>query len=192
MVKQLRLAISGGLIAGAFVGLCEALYILGGASTGEYGALLYATVLYGALGAGGGAGFGVGFAVLSLVKVKFVDHRVWALGFLGIFCGMGLVITRYIANKAVYLEQGVPTKGMLTILAIYGLLGLVGLWLGKLFSPRLRSKFCLHPEEHWQPMAAFCFLLQSFLSLLIQAPDRVFWPLIGNRMHRCKNVRICW
>ncbi|MAY81465.1 MAG: hypothetical protein CL930_11860 [Deltaproteobacteria bacterium] len=146
MVKQLRLAISGGLIAGAFVGLCEALYILGGASTGEYGALLYATVLYGALGAGGGAGFGVGFAVLSLVKLKFVDHRVWTLGFLGIFCGMGLVITRYIANKAVYLEQGVPTKGMLTILAIYGLLGLVGLWLGKIVLTQTPFKVLLAPR----------------------------------------------
>lgn len=143
MVKQVGLALSGGLIAGSLVGLCEALYILGGASTGEYGALLYATVLYGALGAGGGMGIGVGLAVLSLVKIKFMDYRIWTLGFLGIFCGLGLVITRYIANKAVYLEQGVPTKGLLVILAFYGVLGLIGLWLGKIMLTQTPFKILL-------------------------------------------------
>ena len=64
MVKRVGTAIAGGLIAGAIVGLGEAMYILGGASTGEYGALLYSTVLYGILGAGGGAGMGVGLVVL--------------------------------------------------------------------------------------------------------------------------------
>lgn len=120
------------MIAGALVGLSEAMYILGGASTGEYGALLYATVLYGILGLCGGIGIGGGLWVLSLVKLRFADDRVFTLGFLGIFCGLGLVITRYVANKAVYLEQGVPTNGMLVILGVYGTVGLVGLWLGRI------------------------------------------------------------
>ena len=58
------------MIAGALVGLSEAMYILGGASTGEYGALLYATVLYGILGLCGGIGIGGGLWVLSLVKLR--------------------------------------------------------------------------------------------------------------------------
>lgn len=120
------------MIAGALVGLSEAMYILGGASTGEYGALLYATVLYGILGLCGGIGIGGGLWVLSLVKLRLADDRVFTLGFLGIFCGLGLVITRYVVNKAVYLEQGVPTNGMLVILGVYGTVGLVGLWLGRI------------------------------------------------------------
>ncbi|MEC8193222.1 MAG: hypothetical protein VX127_10850, partial [Myxococcota bacterium] len=118
MIKHIGLGAGGGMIAGALVGLSEAMYILGGASTGEYGALLYATVLYGMLGLCGGIGIGGGLWVLSLVKLRLADDRVFTLGFLGIFCGLGLVITRYVVNKAVYLEQGVPTNGMLVILGV--------------------------------------------------------------------------
>lgn len=132
MVKNIGLGAAGGTIAGALVGLGEAIYILGGAGTGEYGALLYATVLYGILGFCGGIGIGGGLWVLSLLKLKLDDDRIYALGFLGIFCGLGMVITRYVANKAIYLEQGVPMKGMLVILAIYGGIGLIGLWLGRI------------------------------------------------------------
>ena len=67
MFRQLGFGMAGGLIAGSLVGLCEAIYILSSASTGEYGALLYAVVLYGILGLCGGAGIGVGLAVLALI-----------------------------------------------------------------------------------------------------------------------------
>jgi len=132
MMKHIGLGAGSGMIAGALVGLCEAMYILGGASTGEYGALLYATVLYGILGLCGGMGIGGGLWVLSLLKLKLADDRVYTLGFLGIFCGLGLVITRYVVNKVVYLEQGVPTNGMVILLAVYGAVGLIGLWLGRI------------------------------------------------------------
>jgi arylsulfatase A-like enzyme len=134
---------AGGVIAGAIVGLAEAMYILGGASTGEYGALVYATVLYGILGACGGAGIGGGVWVLSLIRLKLSDDRGFALSFLGILCGMGLVITRYVVNKAVYLEQGVPTKGMLIILAVFGVIGLIGLWIGRIMLTQTPLKILL-------------------------------------------------
>jgi len=143
MVKRIGIALAGGLVAGAIVGLGEAMFILGGASTGEYGALLYATVLYGILGAGGGAGIGFGLFVLEFVKVKFADHWTFIFGFLGILCGMGLVITRYVANKAIYLEQGVPMKGMLVILGVYVTVGLIGLWLGRILLTQTPFKILL-------------------------------------------------
>ena len=143
MVKHIALGLAGGLIAGALVGLAEAMYILGGASSGEYGALLYATVLYGILGAGGGSGVGGALWVASLIRIKFTDHRLYALSFLAIFCGLGLVITRYVANKAVYLEQGVPTKGMLVILGVYVGIGLIGLWLGRIMLTQTPFKILL-------------------------------------------------
>ncbi len=146
MFKRIGTALAGGLIAGAMVGLGEAMYILAGASTGEYGALLYATVLYAILGAGGGAGIGFGLFVLEFLKLKLANHWTFILGFLGIFCGMGLVITRYVANKAIYLEQGVPMKGMLVILGIYGALGLLGLWLGRIMLTQTPLKILLTPR----------------------------------------------
>jgi arylsulfatase A-like enzyme len=143
MVKRIGTALAGGMIAGAVVGLSEAMYILGGASTGEYGALLYATVLYGILGAGGGTAIGIGLVVLEFLKIKLAPHWTFVLGFLGILCGMGLVITRYVANKSVYLEQGVPMKGMLVILGVYGVVGLVGLWLGRILLTQTPFKILL-------------------------------------------------
>ncbi len=140
MVKQVGFGIFGGLIAGALVGLAEAVYILSVAGTGEYGALLYAVVLYGFLGTCGGAGVGVGLAVFKLIGRPFSEPRAWTLGFLGVFCALGLVITKYVVNKAVYLEQGVPTKGLLTILAVYGAIGLIGLWMGKILLTRTPMK----------------------------------------------------
>lgn len=146
MVKRIGLGTAGGVIAGALVGLAEAMYILGGASTGEYGALVYATVLYGVLGACGGAGIGGGVWVLSLLRLKLTDDRGYALSFLGIFCGMGLVITRYVVNKTVYLEQGVPTDGMLVILGVFVALGLFGLWLGRIMLTQTPLKILLTPR----------------------------------------------
>jgi len=146
MIKRIGLGMAGGVIAGAIVGLAEAMYILGGASTGEYGALVYATVLYGILGACGGAGIGGGVWVLSLIRLKLSDDRGYALSFLGILCGMGLVITRYVVNKAVYLEQGVPTKGMLIILAVFGVIGLIGLWIGRIMLTQTPLKILLTPR----------------------------------------------
>ena len=86
---------------------------------------------------------GVGLVVLRFVKIKFADHWTFILPFLGILCGMGLVITRYVANKAIYLEQGVPMKGMLVILGVYAALGLLGLWLGRILLTQTPFKILL-------------------------------------------------
>ena len=50
---SLFLAGSGGLIAGALVGMVEASYLLSSGAPEEYVALFYAVVLYGAIGVGG-------------------------------------------------------------------------------------------------------------------------------------------
>jgi len=143
MFKRIGLGMASGLIAGALIGLAEAMYILASASTGEYGALVYATVLYGILGALGGAGIGGGVWALSLVFSKLSDAIGYAVGFLGIFCGLGLVITRYVVNKTVYLEQGVPLSGMAVILCAYVFIGVVGLWIGHIMLTQTPFKILL-------------------------------------------------
>ena len=169
----------------------EAMYILGGASTGEYGALLYATVLYGILGACGGMGFGAGFWVLSLLKLKLVNHRVFALSFLGILCGMGLVITRYVANKAIYFEQGVPMKGMLVILAIYGFIGLIGIWLGRIMLTQTPFKILTTPREPSRPMAVCFCSRRSSRSHPTRAHAPVCCLQTDQRTRRYSSARTC-
>ena len=132
MLRHFGFGLAGGLIGGATVGLGEAIYILGGASTGEYGALLYAVVLYGFLGLCGGGGIGVGLAVLAKLGRGFSDQRAWALSFLGIVCGLGLVISKYVVNKVVYTEKGVPLEGLLALLGTFGFIFIVGIWLSRI------------------------------------------------------------
>jgi len=146
MLRHLGFGMAGGLIAGSVVGLSEAINILSSASTGEYGALLYSVVLYGILGLCGGTGIGVGLAMLALIGRARTDHRAWALGFLGIFCGLGLVITKYVVNKSVYMERGVPLSGLVTLLAVFGVLGLLGLWLSRILLVQTPLKVLLKPR----------------------------------------------
>jgi len=118
------------------VGICEALYILIGAATGEYGALLYGAVLYGVIGVAMGTAIGVGLAILGRFWDSMSPARAWSLGFIGVASSLGLVIARYVVNKVVYLEQGVPMVGNLKLLAVAVFFGLVGLWLVPVFLTR--------------------------------------------------------
>jgi arylsulfatase A-like enzyme len=162
VLKQVGFGISGGLIAGTLVGLGEAVYVLAGASTGEYGALLYAVVLYGVLGMGGGLGLGVGLALFKIIGKPFSDPRAWTLGFLGVFCALGLVIAKYVVNKAIYLEQGVPLNGLVTLLAVFGSIGLLGLWLGKILLTRTPFKILLQPKGTIAAYGALALLAAVF------------------------------
>ncbi|HCH61815.1 MAG: hypothetical protein CL927_16970 [Deltaproteobacteria bacterium] len=129
MLRRVWLGISGGLLGGTLVGIGEALVVLSGASTGEYQALVYATVLYALIGVAMGIGVGIGLAVLGMVFKKLSDPRAWSLGFLGVLVPLGLVIARYVVNKVVYAEQGVPMTGNLAILGAFAAIALLTLWL---------------------------------------------------------------
>ena len=162
MLRHFGFGIGGGLIAGAFVGLGEAIYILGGASTGEYGALLYAVVLYGILGMCGGAGIGAGMALLAYTGRGFMDHRAWSLSFLGILCGFGLVISKYVVNKAIYLERGVPLQGLVILLAVFGVIFLGGMWLSRILLTQTPLKALLRPRGTFGMYALLTILAGVF------------------------------
>jgi len=143
LFSKLLLGTSGGLIAGAIVGLVEATYILSSGSPGEYVALFYAVVLYGIIGAGIGCACGGGVWVVSLIFKKLSNALAYTLPFIGVIVSMGVVITLYVANKALYGEEGVPSGAKLKILAIYGVWSLLALWLGPIFLTRTPLKVLL-------------------------------------------------
>ncbi len=129
-MRKLLLGIQGGLIGGALIGLLEALYVLSSAgSVSDYVALFYAAVLYGLIGAGMGLGVGIGLLVLSRVWKGMSDAQAWTLGALGAFLPLGIVIARYVANKVVYGEQGVPLSGLAMILGGAAAIFVLDLWL---------------------------------------------------------------
>lgn len=146
VLRRLWLGVSGGLLGGTVVGILEAFVVLSGASTGEYQALVFATFLYALIGAAMGVGVGVGLAVLGLVWKKLSDPVAWSLGFLGVLTPLGLVIARYVVNKLVYAEQGVPMTGSLAILGVFGAIGLFTLWLGPIFLTKTPLRVLVEPR----------------------------------------------
>ena len=129
-MRKLLLGIQGGLIGGALIGLIEALYVLSSAgSVSDYVALFYAAVLYGLIGAGMGIGVGVGLMVLSKIWKGMSDAQAWTLGALGAFLPLGIVIARYVANKVVYGEQGVPMSGLAVILGGAAAIFVLDMWI---------------------------------------------------------------
>ncbi len=146
VIRRIWFGLAGGLIAGAFVGLSEALYILAGSPTGEYVALVYSALLYGAIGAGMGTAAGVGLGVLGLVLKKLSDPIAWTLAFLGVLGPLGLVIARYVVNKAVFAEAGVPMTWNLGLLGAFGLIAAISLWVGPILLSRTPLKVMLEPR----------------------------------------------
>ncbi len=154
MLRRIWLGAAGGMLAGTLVGLGEAMVILTSSATGEYQALVYASVLYACIGLGMGVGVGVGLAVLGKLWKKLSDPLAWALGFVGVFTPLGLVITRYVVNKVVYAEAGVPGSTMLAILGGFAVFGLLVLWLGSVLLSRTPLKALLKPKGHFAAYGA--------------------------------------
>jgi arylsulfatase A-like enzyme len=178
VIRRIWFGLAGGLIAGSIVGLGEALFILAGSPTGEYVALVYAAVLYGLIGAGMGTAVGVGLAVLGMLTKRLTDPLAWSLGFVGVLLPLGLVITRYIVNKAVYAEAGVPMPVMVGILVGFVLLGVLDLWLGSILMSRTPLKVMLQPKgtvAAWSGIVALSALF-SLAPGNSSAQDLAFTP----------------
>lgn len=130
--------LAGGTIGGVATGLGEALFVLSGASTGEYGALLYAAILYGLLGAALGAVLGIGLVGLGLAWRGLSAALAWTLGFVGVSTTLGALIARSLADQALFQGRGASTQATLAIVAVFAVYGLLGLWLGTVFLSRTR------------------------------------------------------
>ena len=128
-MAKMRICIQGALFGGVAIGLLEAIWILCAAgSVTEGWALIYAAVLYGLIGVAMGAGVGLSLSVAGRLWRRMNEGHVWTLGFFGAFVPLGVVISRYLANKFVYAEAGVPLVAMMVIVGFFGALFAVGMW----------------------------------------------------------------
>lgn len=112
MLRGLGISAGAGACAGSLVGLSEAISIVAGGRTAEHQALVYAWFLYGAIGAA--MGLGIGLAI-SFVFPAWSPVRRWIATAAGVCWPLGVVIGRYVVNKVVYAEQGVPAGAMLAL-----------------------------------------------------------------------------
>ena len=118
-MEHLRLvlrALSGAVLSASILGLAEAGWSMrAGCPDGL--APLYAVVLYGLIG----APLGVAVAIALVIWRRFAvvtDERAVAIGAVGSSGPMALFILRYLANRDLYGEQGIPLAGNLAILGV--------------------------------------------------------------------------
>ncbi|MEE2828351.1 MAG: sulfatase-like hydrolase/transferase [Myxococcota bacterium] len=110
----------GALMGGASVGFLEALYInFQSYGTYDWSGLVYAVLLYGAVGLLCGLGLSVGAVVLTLLLVQAPDPaRSWSVSYLVVACSMSLVIGRFILRRDLYGESELPLMAGVGLLSV--------------------------------------------------------------------------
>ncbi|NCG18336.1 MAG: sulfatase-like hydrolase/transferase [Rhodobacterales bacterium] len=115
---------TGGIIAGATIGLIEAVYLLVNTGRPDLLAPLYGVVMYGFLGLA--LGLVASVLVTPVGKFKPYDEGVaWGIGACGAVTPMGLLILKSYVNTTLYLDQGIPTSGMVGIYVVVGVADLL-------------------------------------------------------------------
>lgn len=137
MLRRAWYGISSGLIAGTLAGLCEAIYILASATTGEYIALIFGSVLYGAVGMVIGAAIGLLLAFLTRLLSEPVA---WSLGFVIVFAGMGWSVMRMMLHEDEPVLSSLAELSMVSV--VLGVIAL-GMWLGPIILQRTPLKILL-------------------------------------------------
>ncbi|MCB9796725.1 MAG: sulfatase [Alphaproteobacteria bacterium] len=126
-----------GLLAGAGVGILEALWVLSSAgAASDFVALFYAALLYGLLGAALGALLGAPLCAPALVGRPLSREGVWTLSFLSISTPLAVGLAR------AHLRAPVSGGGALPQTVELALLGAAAVYvtLGLLLVPRLVSR----------------------------------------------------
>jgi len=111
----------GGAMGGTGVGVLESLQILRAAfGTQDYSGLVYAVLLYGAVGGLMGVGLGVLLGSRARMTGDGPDPpRLWSLGFTAVFGSLGTVITLFVVRRDVFGEDALPTAVTLGIVLGY-------------------------------------------------------------------------
>lgn len=121
--------VGGGLLGGSAAGVLEAMWVLTSTTPSEYQAVLYGALIHGALGFGAGVGFG-GVAALASTVVRVSPAFAWCASFFGAWSGLGWFILRYLLNKEVYGEAGVPIEAVVGVGVALLAVSAVGVWFG--------------------------------------------------------------
>lgn len=116
------LTVGGG--AAAALGVAESAYLWATQHPPDLWAFIYASVLYGAVGAGIGAGLGLAALVLRS-RFYWMERIFPAAAGVCTLVPVGTFVLRYVVNKEYYSEQGVPVVVLALIVAFMGLVGMM-------------------------------------------------------------------
>ncbi len=109
----------GGLLGGSTVGMAESLKVLSAAfGTHDYSGIVYAVLLYGAVGLVLGSVLGLSARVLATLSGQVPEPaRAWTLSFLVVSCSMGFIITRFILRRDLFDEADLSQSALAVLIA---------------------------------------------------------------------------
>ncbi len=141
------LGAAAGLLAGALVGLGEALVLQSAVAVStEYVALFYAAALYGLIGAALGLIPGLLLGAAAALGRRISPQATYTASFLLVCCGLSWLIVRSLLDRYAYLGLGLPRGAELAAGAGVAGLALLILWLGPIFLTRTPFKIVLTPR----------------------------------------------
>lgn len=146
-MNPVLLGAAGGLLAGALVGLGEALILQSAVAVStEYVALFYAAVLYALIGAALGLVPGLLLGAAAAAGRRISPQATYTFSFLLVCCGLGWLIVRSLLDRYFYLGLGLPAVAEAAAAAGIAALALLILWLGPIFLTRTPFKIVLVPR----------------------------------------------
>ena len=164
----LWLGLAGGMLAGTFVGLAEALWVLTGAGAGEYWALFAGALVYGVAGAVAGLMMGLALAVRRALGGMQDSARGLAVAAVVVGCSGAAALVLDGLMASVYRGRGLPLGTLVIVAGTLVVVGGVGIWLVPIFLTRTPLKALTRPKGG---LAAWAGLLAlSALFSLAPAP----------------------
>ncbi|MCB9777318.1 MAG: sulfatase [Alphaproteobacteria bacterium] len=146
MKRRLWLGLAAGLLAGTGVGLGEALWVLAGAPTGEYLALVHAAVVYGGIGAVLGLFVGACLALVGLAAPRLRAPLVWSLSAAVVGLAMGGIVVVERVDELRFLGRGLDAATGWGLAGIGALSLVVAVWLGPVLLSRTPLKILIYPR----------------------------------------------
>ncbi|MGB3976919.1 MAG: flippase-like domain-containing protein [bacterium] len=127
-LSRLSSGAAGGAYAGVLLGLLESIWT--GFSKGFGPSMLfYGMVMYGLIGVCAGIGFGVFMGAIAVAFGRIKGSvKTYALAFSGWLSLNILILGRFLLNRDLYKEQGVPKIALLGLLLVAGLVFLIGVF----------------------------------------------------------------
>lgn len=158
----LWLGLAGGMLAGAVVGLAEALWVLTGTGAAEYWALFAGALVYGVAGAAAGSLVGLALALRRVMGGMRDAARGLSVSAVAVGCTAagGLVLDALVAG--VYRGRGLPPGVLAAVVGGLALVGALGIWLVPIFLTRTPLKALTRPKGGIAAWAGLLLLAALF------------------------------
>ncbi|MFH1469699.1 MAG: sulfatase [Pseudomonadota bacterium] len=175
-MRRLYLGMAAGVVAGPFVGLADAVYVLTSGPPTDYVALIYAVLLYALVGLLLGVASGLVLALLGLVAPRWTaPHRCYTLVFSGVLAGLGAAVAAQEVDRVLFLDRGLSASAQAAIATLALAVLLAGAWLGPILLTQTPFKIVLRPRGTAALLGVMATLSAVFSFAPVAGGDPAGW-----------------